>query len=712
MSEQVHSISPPISPRKGGCGVVLAPKSAAGLSDEGSTTLVGSSAVGLAEKGPPRASSPSLVSAVSDAVEISVHVRLSDEEESRAIVDTAPLLLDVSMPVAQPPTTPRSFSASYRRGAASDQLKASWSSTNYNALKSIPTTAEGSSRGLMHTSLERQLVAKVLDREPNRSAVGISDMVIRDMANSVVREMVGIFESLIDRLLIEKKQDTLRTLVAELMTQDLASTISVATDQLKRKELGHLSDDLGRLRGDLQEKSGTLEDCVQYVQELHASQTDLWTTLTERIEKFEARVSDVEHHFAKRDELEFLRDRTMSDLEDMQRHIAEAAKGIEKRAEDVMQLDAVCKESFPTKVELAEVAVRLESQASNIQDHLQLGLRTLTESAATRDEHLVLQAAHDEAQRAHRTSFFKLESDVDMLNTILKKSQTQNAESYVTKYMQAQELGSLRKLMEKQESELKREILDVSETNSTKTALKEVQGTLLNKLGELESIHAVTVSAMEKMRVDILELERKQANFATREYALDVAHAESHQIAQQCDEKEAIALLRQGFEEERERHRQTIRQQQLTRHDLDDAIAQVHSLETRTTDLLRGCDSIREKVERVDEREVKDWQLLRTMMDSHKSSQSELFELYRNLRGEVHSQTAMQTTESERLRHNSTQRYLEQMDKALKLHKKLESIETEQDSRIDALLTARGLPPPAVPLVTADVGRGLKLPKV
>ena len=44
---------------------------------------------------------------------------------------------------------------------------------------------------LSHADLEGALTDRVLAQQPNRASLGFSEIVMRDIANSVVRELVG-----------------------------------------------------------------------------------------------------------------------------------------------------------------------------------------------------------------------------------------------------------------------------------------------------------------------------------------------------------------------------------------------------------------------------------------------------------------------------------------------------------------------------------------
>merc|ERR1712187_902800 len=141
--------------------------------------------------------------------------------------------------------------------------------------------------------------------------------------------------------------------------------------------------------------------------------------------------------------------------------------------------------------------------------------------------------------------------------------------------------------------------------------------------------------------------------FATRDYVFEVAKKIAHQVATECDEKEEIAQLRREFEEERERLRQNVRQQQHTRKDLNGTIEEVHDIRLKNSALEKYCSEIDTGLQCLDSREAEHWDKGQMIAAKHKQAQEDLEVFHKTLREEFVSHREFQKSESDKLRHHS-----------------------------------------------------------
>mmetsp|Transcript_70713 Transcript_70713/g.129036 ORF Transcript_70713/g.129036 Transcript_70713/m.129036 type:complete len:168 (+) Transcript_70713:51-554(+) len=146
------------------------------------------------------------------------------------------------------------------------------------------------------------------------------------------------------------------------------------------------------------------------------------------------------------------------------------------------------------------------------------------------------------------------------------------------------------------------------------------------------------------------------------------------EAVERSDAKEELGRLWKDFETERERLRQTVRQQQATRKDLNDAIEDMQNLRLGANALEKRCDDLHQYTSNVDSREVSHWDHGQETLRQHKQSHQELKEFHTALRQELMSQKDYQKAEAERLEQRSTFRYLEQIDKALNLTQSVEKV--------------------------------------
>merc|ERR1719210_210878 len=102
-----------------------------------------------------------------------------------------------------------------------------------------------------------------------------------------------------------------------------------------------------------------------------------------------------------------------------------------------------------------------------------------------------------------------------------------------------------------------------------------------------------TSSGLRETTASVRTLEsRCDTTLATRDYAVEVSKKIAHQIATEYDEKEEVAQLRREFEEERERLRQNVRQQQHTRKDLNGTIEEVHDIRLNSGELEKQSSEV------------------------------------------------------------------------------------------------------------------------
>merc|ERR1712113_1126207 len=113
------------------------------------------------------------------------------------------------------------------------------------------------------------------------------------------------------------------------------------------------------------------------------------------------------------------------------------------------------------------------------------------------------------------------------------------------------------------------------------------------EINDMQQTQMRNTSGLGETAASLARLEDHCAtDLATRDYAYETAKTLAHQVANECDEKEEIAQLRREFEEERERLRQNVRQQQQTRKDLTEAIDELHDTRGKCGEMQRHCEQI------------------------------------------------------------------------------------------------------------------------
>jgi len=221
-------------------------------------------------------------------------------------------------------------------------------------------------------------VEKVLVSQPDRSSLGYSDVIMRDIASAVVREIVGIMESLTDRLLLEKKHGVIREMVAELMTDDIAHAVAAGREHLREGEFGCIHRDLAQLREQASEHEAALRKHRHESQHLRECHAQLQALVDEHREAAET----AQPGFVMRGEL----DERLSTANEGLERMAARLRRLEGQQADLgsqlTDLKVSCQEQYAVKGELFRAESRLSEAVLGCQERAEQGARELRELRA------------------------------------------------------------------------------------------------------------------------------------------------------------------------------------------------------------------------------------------------------------------------------------------------------------------------------------------
>lgn len=585
---------------------------------------------------------------------------------------------------SRPGTSPGPFAATQARSRA--QHKAAWPSSAYTAVAAVPDgpafafaaqPAAEQQAALTHQGLEQGLVERALVALPDHRGLGFSEVVVRDMVNVVVRDIVGIFESLLDRLLIEKKHDTIRTMVAELVTEDIAATIATGRQQLKKQELGHIVMEIERLRTEMRENEESWEEKFRLTRELRDSQDDLWAAVDARCKDLESRLGVVQHEYVHRSALDLRFQEVKSDLTSASTCAANTEAAVKALGERATGFEAFCRDTFATVVLVDGKEDALTKAVAACRSSTERGLAELRDACATEARVAHLQAAQDERFQQLTSQLHDTKKDI---MTDLASASTCAANNEAA-------LKALGERVEHFQAFCKDTFatnvsVDGKEDGLTKaiTACRSFAERSLTELRDAcataADVQAAHEEKLQQLASQVHDTKDRCENvLATREYALQVATSECTRVAAGVDAKQDVVQLRLEFEEERERLRLSARQQQTTRKDLQEAQELLHDVKTRCADLQKQYLLMGERVHGLDSREAEHWQKHASECADMRQNHADLSTVCQSMRDELRSHIDYQKSEAEKLRHHSTQRYLEQIDKALALHQNLDKLE-------------------------------------
>jgi len=595
-----------------------------------------------------------------------------------------------SVPGSRPATSPRPFS-SEAQARSTAQSKAAWTSGTLYTVAAVPN--HDNSRALIHSDLERDVTEKVLANQPDRSGLGFNEIIMRDIANSVVRELVGIFESLLDRLLIEKKQDTLRTLVAELVTEDTLKVMATSREQLKQMELGHITRELERLGLEGREREQTWEERFIITRELRDSQDDLYATLDERCRGIEARLTGVEQNKVERTDMDERFQQKLDEGQAFRNEVTRIRDRVEVAHNQLAEQQRQTTHNFPSRIELAKVEEQLSNEMSAIKTSITSGLQELRDYASAKTD---LQSTKTELHERLVTVDQKLldaAQGIEKCDKALKDAQDNCQAVYCTKTTQEENRSKSKKEADEITTTVCKRLDDLEATKATKTDAEEMKKSLTLSIAELNQTTAKLSTSADRTLGTLVALDQRvEQTFATRAYVDDSAKNLVEEVVQRSDTREELGRLWKDFDSERERLRQSVRQQQNARKDLNDAIEDIQSLRTGAVEVVKRCELLDNSFTEVDTRETSHWDQGQEALRQQKQSHDDLNVFYKALRDEFVSHKEFQKNESESVKSHSTMCYLEQMDKALNLTESVEKV-VRQHRELNDSIKSNSLPP-------------------
>lgn len=619
--------------------------------------------------------------------QVQEHISVSSEQLQQQVQERISVSLS-----SRPPTSQRPFSSN-RQARPTPQDKATWTAPGLYTVAATPNH-DASSRALTHVDLEADVTAKVLAKQPDRSGLGYDEIVMRDIANSVVRELVGIFESLVDRLLIEKKEDTLRALVAELITEDTHKLWAAGSEQLRQREYGHLHQELERLGREARDLHSAWEEKFQITDELRDSQDDLYTTLDERLRPLEARLSAMEQDSISQTQFAKYRQELSADMTGLRGQVTQAEEKSTGACAEVAQHRKSCEAELATWKHTSWLEEHLMHQIKRQGISLEEELKDLREFSASKEALKTLQANHEERFTKVDTGIFEASSSAKEAHENLKKSYQHHEDLFVTKKKHSEVSEKLRDQITATGEKLQPLVDNLEVSKATKEELQDAISALESAQSKTNSTLSKSTRNLERTTDMISDLERRiDKSMATRTYVDEKTRGLMEEALERNDCKEELGQVWKELDTERERIRQALAQQQHLRRDFCDANEiieqQTASIEKISTEL----SLVSEGVKSLDQRELQHFDSGQEASWTQRRALEDLQALYKALREDFVSHKELSRAEAERLKKHSTERYLEQIDKALNLTQSLEQVSRGHNELKDSI-------------------RGIKLPKV
>jgi hypothetical protein len=335
-----------------------------------------------------------------------------------------------------------------------------------------------------------------------------------------------------------------------------------------------------------------------------------------------------------------------------------------------------------------------DTAVATLREEFRRGQQELYDHAASIALVKSMQVSVDESARTSEASLIDIRQEVDSLIAAFKHAQRESENTFETKSQHTKDVEKLAAEKEDLEKSMRSELDRLTAQSATREELNDSRTITRERIGSLQEVMANMAAEIQERTNDLRNIEELCTNtLATKDFAHENAKLLVDNAVGSLHEKELIGQLRREFEEEKERSRQTNRQVAVTRKDLTDMMDIFHETRESCIDLSRTCTKLFRRVDDVDLREAEHFTRSQATASKHGFAQQALAGSQQALREDFLSSHEVQRGENEKLRVHSTQRYLEQMDRALDLHRSFETVAHGQKELSESV-------------------RSLKLPKV
>ncbi|CAJ1426536.1 unnamed protein product [Effrenium voratum] len=559
------------------------------------------------------------------------------------------------------PSTARVTSS--RQASRGAQDKSAWVSTEFASLS------------LNAENLEDTLTQRVFAEQPSRRGLGIDEAVVRDVVNTTVRDIVGIFEALLDRLLWEKKSDSIRQMVVELMTEDLSQTLAAGQDRLKEQEIGHVLDEMSRIRQEIRESEQSWEQRFQQVQQLEDALSDFRTSTEQRSQKAEEGLQSVQERYLRKEAFEKIIKEVTADTKKSSDSINEIKAQHEETQNQIKAMEATVSSKLVTKKELQEATRKAVQELQQADEKLSSSLQELQSKVAWQKDLEDLDSQRRKQIQVAQADIARAHDGIKSLGQKVDQNDQRCQEVFAKAVDVEKNFSKFGELLEDVEGRIKENLRVLEKQKSDRRELQEEMSNASSRMDELKMTDENISNGLKELAAVVTDLQTSTSDMATRAYAQEVAKKYADEVVRASTEREEIDALRRDLSEEQERIRANVRQQQSNRKDLNGAIEELNDLRAKAVKVEKSCASLEDKVAEVKGKEAEHWQSMQHSMNNQAQTHEELHSMCQMLRKEIKENAERQEKEGESLRDQSTRRYLEQLDKALELHNGLNKLE-------------------------------------
>lgn len=581
-----------------------------------------------------------------------------------------------STPTQDVSTAPTTHGSAQQLSRTTAQSKATLPAADQASAAATPAADRPASR--VHADFEEKLAAQVLKIGPNhRAMLGYSEVVLMDMANCVVRHVVGVFDCLLDRMLMEKKKDVLMSMVSELMTEEVATTIMRGQELLREREFGHMRQELAQMRAELRQTESWWDDRFQVVDELRSVQDHHRAQLGEMNNELSSRMSRIEEggyvHRNDFDERLALIDQGTTQLH---AHVQRLDSYNDQQDKVFGAFQVLCADTFATKTAHDELGAALAADAASRHEELTSNHEKLQRCKADFSEVQSVHKAHADMLDALSSKAAGHASDIEAARGLVQKLQLDVGARFASKEDVQQKLSEQAEACDGVEQRMGQALFNLREIKASRHDVEQAQADMMGSLAALRASHDSRAAQVDKMAAGFSSLELVCNKIvAARDEAVGtlVTKLDANSAAAGKD-RELVVQLRRELEEERGYLRRLVQQQQDYREDLGVAVGDLRMLKQQSSEDREAHDKLAAVLEDFDTRWSQQLDEVRGSLAQQLQHNRQLETFNSGLRDELRAHIAMQKNENERLAQHSTLRYMEQLDKALALTKAVDKV--------------------------------------
>lgn len=473
-------------------------------------------------------------------------------------------------------STTESSSPPSKTSKVSAQSKAKWQSDDLDCLKIDGVTQTGE---LQHLFLEDEVRARIMDAQPSRP-IQVPEVLVNEIATSTCRQMVGIVEGLLDRLLLQKKDGVIREMVAKLHTEDITDTIVAGQDAVMKKELGSIIETQVTMQKEICENESKWEERFKVTDTMQRAHEDLEAKMQERHGKAEERVAAIESVLVPRGTFDEQLNAVRGELAGIQGILRTYQTDIAAVTSQVADLKKDAHETFATKTALASTACDLQDAVAKCEQQAASGLLELREVCASKidvaekhDRHENWLQKHDANSKAARDAQEAIALALAEFEKWVRETCVTN-QALVTTVSELQSaMDAMRQTHDDHIDQLSKRKADVASTtdsfNDVDRRLKEMAAST----ADLASASGLNTEGLAALR------EHCDRDLVTKGRVDDLAAQLGAKISDIDSCSDNVRSVKSGLDADREKWRSLSCQQQRNNTDLGEALKTLRDME-------------------------------------------------------------------------------------------------------------------------------------